>query len=306
EKAGVLALMAAAELRSEHHIADAIRRAAAAHGVIPPAVERFQAEPGLGVEAVVDGRLVQIGSDRYMRRLGISLEAAEERAKELAAQAKSPLFAAIDGELAAVFAVADSLKQGAGKAVAALQAIGMEIAMLTGDNEATAQAVARKLGIRQVMAEVLPDDKAAEIRRLQESGKRVAFVGDGINDGPALAQADVGIAIGTGTEIAIETADVVLMRGDLRGIVDAIALSRSTRRTILGNFAWAYGYNVVLIPVAAGLLVPAFGLLLNPMLAAAAMSLSSIFVLTNSLRLRRFQPAYGQETAAGRPQTQAA
>ncbi|NLO80376.1 MAG: copper-translocating P-type ATPase [Xanthomonadaceae bacterium] len=306
EKAGVLALMAAAELRSEHHIADAIRRAAAAHGVIPPAVERFQAEPGLGVEAVVDGRLVQIGSDRYMRRLGISLEAAEERAKELAAQAKSPLFAAIDGELAAVFAVADSLKQGAGKAVAALQAIGMEIAMLTGDNEATAQAVARKLGIRQVMAEVLPDDKAAEIRRLQESGKRVAFVGDGINDGPALAQADVGIAIGTGTEIAIETADVVLMRGDLRGIVDAIALSRSTRRTILGNFAWAYGYNVVLIPVAAGLLFPAFGLLLNPMLAAAAMSLSSIFVLTNSLRLRRFQPAYGQETAAGRPQTQAA
>jgi len=284
----VLALVAAAESQSEHPIAEAISRAATERGLTLPPVERFSAEPGWGVEALVQGRLVQVGADRYMQRLGIALGEAEARAKELAAQTKSPLYAAIDGRLAAVFAVADTIKEGSGKAMATLQSMGLSVAMLTGDNRATAEAVARRLGISRVMAEVLPEDKAAEIRRLQENGKRVVFVGDGINDGPALAQADVGIAIGSGTDIAIEAADVVLMRDDLRGIIAAIALSRRTRNTILVNFAWAYGYNIILIPVAAGLLFPAFGLLLNPMLAAAAMSLSSILVLGNSLRLRRF------------------
>jgi Cu+-exporting ATPase len=298
----VLALVAAAESQSEHPIAEAISRAATSRGLTLPAVNSFAAEPGWGVEAVIAGRTVQVGADRYMKRLQISLGDAAERAGELAAQAKSPLYAAIDGELAAVFAVADTLKEGSPEAMAALQAMGLEVAMLTGDNRATATAVASELGIARVLAEVLPEDKAAEIRRLQESGKRVIFVGDGINDGPALAQADVGIAIGTGTDIAIETADVVLMRGDLRGIVNAIALSRRTRNTILGNFAWAYGYNVALIPVAAGVLFPAFGILLNPMIAAGAMSLSSIFVLGNSLRLRRFSPALKQSPTPATPE----
>jgi Cu+-exporting ATPase len=168
--------------------------------------------------------------------------------------------------------------------------------MLTGDNRATADAIARQVGIQQILAEVLPDQKAAEIRRLQAEGKRVAFVGDGINDAPALAQADVGIAIGTGTDIAIESGDVVLMSGDLRGIVNATALSKRTHRTIIGNFVWAYGYNVALIPVAAGVLYPFIGVLLSPMLAAAAMSISSVFVLTNSLRLRRFTSDTGNAT----------
>jgi Cu+-exporting ATPase len=304
EEEEVLALVAAAESQSEHPIAEAIGRAATSRGLTLAPVEQFSAEPGWGVEAVVQGRLVQVGADRYMQRLGIALGDAEIRAKELAAQAKSPLYAAIDGRLAAVFAVADSIKEGSGTAMATLQSMGLEVSMLTGDNRATAEAVARRLGIRQVMAEVLPEDKAAEIRRLQANGKRVAFVGDGINDGPALAQADVGIAIGTGTDIAIETADVVLMRGDLRGIIDAIRLSRRARHTILGNFVWAYGYNVVLIPVAAGLLFPSFGILLNPMLAAGAMSLSSVFVLTNSLRLRRFSGSQQPELTAANDRKQ--
>lgn len=289
DEAEVLALVAAAESRSEHPIAEAIARAAAERGLALPAVERFAAEPGWGVEAQVAGRTVQVGADRYMKRLGIPLGEAGARARALAAQAKSPLYAAVDGRMAAVFAVADSLKDGSREAIAALKAQGLEVAMLTGDNRATADAIAREVGIEQVLAEVLPDQKAAEVKRLQAEGRRVAFVGDGINDAPALAQADAGIAIGTGTDIAIEAGDVVLMRGDLRGIVDAIALSRRTRSTIIGNFAWAYGYNVALIPVAAGLLYPFTGFLLNPMIAAGAMSLSSVFVLTNSLRLRRFR-----------------
>jgi Cu+-exporting ATPase len=250
----------------------------------------FRAEPGFGIEATVDGHKVQVGADRYMRRLGIEPGAAAERAAEFAGEAKTPLYAAIDGRLAGVIAVADPLKDGSREAVAALHALGLEVAMLTGDNIRTAEAIARQAGIDRIVAEVLPDQKAEEVRRLQAEGQRVAFVGDGINDAPALAQADVGIAIGTGTDIAIEAGDVILMSGDLRGIVNATALAKRTLRTIWINFFWAYAYNVALIPIAAGALYPLLGLLLNPMLAAAAMSVSSLFVVTNSLRLRTFRP----------------
>ena len=286
----VLRLVAAVEAQSEHPIAEAIVRGARARGLELPAVSHFSAEPGYGIEADVAGHRLHIGADRYMNRLGIGLGKAEERAKALAEDAKSPFYAAVDGRLAAVIAVADPLKEGSVEAISALKAQGLEVAMLTGDNRGTADAIARQVGIQRVLAEVLPDQKADEIKRLQAEGGKVAFVGDGINDAPALAQADVGIAIGTGTDIAIEAGDVVLMRGDLRGIVNAVALSKRTHRTIIGNFVWAYGYNVALIPVAAGVLYPFIGVLLSPMLAAAAMSVSSVFVLTNSLRLRRFTP----------------
>ncbi|MAX33923.1 MAG: heavy metal translocating P-type ATPase [Halomonadaceae bacterium] len=290
----VLRWVAAVEAQSEHPIAEAIVRGAKDRSLDLPSISRFQAEPGFGIEAEVDGHKLNVGADRYMRLLGIDLGKAEGRAAALAKEAKSPLYAAVDGKLAAIIAVADPLKEGSVEAIASLRAQGLEVAMLTGDNRATAEAIARQVGIQQVLAEVLPDQKATEIKRLQAEGRNTAFVGDGINDAPALAQADVGIAIGTGTDIAIEAGDVVLMRGDLRGIVNATALSKRTRKTILSNFAWAYGYNVALIPVAAGALYPFTGFLLNPILAAAAMSLSSIFVLTNSLRLRRFQPASGE------------
>ena len=287
----VLAWVAAVETQSEHPIAEAIVKGAKDRGLTWPAVSDFQAEPGYGIQAYVAGHRINVGADRYMSRLEIELDTVADRARTLAETAKSPLYVAVDGRLAAVIAVADPLKEGSVEAIAALKASGLSVAMLTGDNRGTAEAIARQVGIERVLAEVLPDQKAAEVKRLQAEGARVAFVGDGINDAPALAQADVGIAIGTGTDIAIEAGDVVLMRGDLRGIVDAAALSRGTRKTILGNFVWAYGYNLALIPVAAGVLFPFTGFLLNPMLAAGAMSLSSIFVLTNSLRLRRFEPA---------------
>ncbi|MEG3115493.1 MULTISPECIES: heavy metal translocating P-type ATPase [unclassified Salinicola] len=286
----VLQLVAAVEAHSEHPIAEAIVRGAQTRGLELPAVSHFSAEPGYGIEAEVAGHRLHVGADRYMHRLGIELGQAEACAKAFAEDAKSPLYAAVDGRLAAVIAVSDPLKEGSIEAITALEALGLEVAMLTGDNRATAEAIARQVGIQRILSEVLPDQKADEIKRLQAVGGKVAFVGDGINDAPALAQADVGIAIGTGTDIAIEAGDVVLMRGDLRGIVNAVALSKRTHRTIIGNFVWAYGYNVALIPVAAGVLYPFIGVLLNPMLAAAAMSVSSVFVLTNSLRLRRFTP----------------
>jgi Cu+-exporting ATPase len=285
----VLRLVAAAETKSEHPIADAVVRGARARGVAPALVARFEAEPGYGIDAEVEGHRVQVGADRYMRRLGIALDVAEARAAAFAEAARTPLYAAVDGELAAVLAVADPLKEGSREAVAALHDLGLEVAMLTGDNKATASAIARQVGIDRVLAEVLPDQKAEEVRRLQGEGRKVGFVGDGINDAPALAQADVGIAIGTGTDIAIEAGDVVLMSGDLRGIVNATALARRTLRTIRHNFFWAYAYNVALIPVAAGAFYPLAGVMLSPILAAAAMSLSSVFVVTNSLRLRGFR-----------------
>lgn len=286
----VLGWVAAVEAQSEHPIGQAIVTAARERELTLSEVKAFNNVPGFGIEADVAGRQIHIGADRYMASLGIDVASAQEQARTLAEAGKSPFYAAIDRHLAVIIAVADPVKEGSLEAIGELKALGLEVAMLTGDNRVTAEAIARQLGIERVLAEVLPQQKAEEIKRLQEQGKRVAFVGDGINDAPALAQAHVGIAIGTGTDVAIEAGDVVLMRGDLRGIVNAAALSRRTRSTILGNFFWAYGYNLALIPVAAGILYPLSGFLLNPMLAAGAMSLSSIFVLTNSLRLRRFTP----------------
>jgi Cu+-exporting ATPase len=286
----VLAWVAAAEQQSEHPIAQAVVEAARQRGLQWTRPGSFQAEPGYGLQAEIDGRIIQVGADRYMEQLGIDMTSAGDLGNELADQAKTPLYAAINGELAAVLAVADALKEGSVEAVRALQDSGLQVAMVTGDNTHTAKAVAKRAGIDRVLAEVLPGQKAQEVQRLQAERHRVAFVGDGINDAPALAQADIGVAIGTGTDIAIEAGDVILMSGDLRGIVNAFALAKRTYRTIFGNFFWAYAYNVALIPLAAGVLYPWMGLLLSPMLAAAAMSVSSLFVVTNSLRLRRFDP----------------
>ncbi len=286
----ILRLVAAAESKSEHPIADAIVRAAKDRGIELPAVTTFDAEAGYGIVAEADGHKLHVGADRYMEKLGLDLGDGATSGAALARQGKTPLYAAIDGQLVAVIAVADPLKEGSREAVEALHALGLEVAMLTGDNRATAEAIAAEAGIDRVLAEVLPDQKAAEVRRLQAEGKKVAFVGDGINDAPALAQADVGIAIGTGTDVAIEAGDVILMSGDLRGIVNATGLSKKTLRTIWLNFFWAYAYNISLIPLAAGALYPVLGILLNPMLAAAAMSISSLFVVVNSLRLRHFRP----------------
>jgi Cu+-exporting ATPase len=287
----VLALVAAAEDKSEHPVARALVAAARSRGLELRPTDSFEAVPGFGLSAVIDGRQVEVGADRYMARLGHSLDRYADKAQRLAAEGKTPLYAAIDGRAVAMLAVADPVKDGSRTAIDALHELGLQVAMVTGDNQRTAQAIARQVGIDTVLAEVLPEQKAGEVKRLQSDGRRVAFVGDGINDAPALAQSDVGIAIGTGTDIAIEAGDVILMSGDLRGIVNAIALSRRTLRTIRNNFIWAYAYNVALIPVAAGVLFPFVGVLLSPMLAAAAMSVSSVFVVTNSLRLRGFEPA---------------
>jgi Cu+-exporting ATPase len=287
----VLRLVAAVEARSEHPVGEAIVRAAKdVRGLTLPQAMDFDAEPGFGVHAAVEDHVVQVGADRYMRKFGIDLSSVAAVAEQFARDGKTPLYAAIDGRLAAALSVSDPLKDGSVEAVAALHALGLKVAMVTGDNRHTAQAIAARVGIDEVLAEVLPDQKATEVKRLQADNRRIAFVGDGINDAPALAQADVGVAIGTGTDIAIEAGDVILMSGDLRGIINAVALSRRTLRTIIYNFVWAYAYNVALIPVAAGALYPFMHLLLNPMLAAGAMSISSLFVLTNSLRLRGFRP----------------
>jgi len=286
-----LRLAAAVEVRSEHPIATAIVEAADAKGLAAPAAESFAAIPGFGAEANVGGRRVQVGADRYMARLGVELGTVSSEAARLAAEAKTPLFVAVDGRLAAVIAVADPIKPGTPAALAALHAAGLKVAMITGDNARTARAVAEVLGVDEVVAEVLPDGKVAALQALRRKYGAAAFVGDGINDAPALAAADVGIAMGAGTDIAIESADVVLMRSDLRAVATAVALSRATLANIRQNLAWAFGYNVLLIPLAAGVLYPLFGLTLSPMVAAGAMALSSVSVLANALRLRGFRPA---------------
>jgi len=297
----VLALVAAVETRSEHPIAEAIVAAAGQRELTLAPVEGFEATPGYGVTATVSGRTVAVGADRFMTRLGLDVSTFLPTAQRLGEEGKSPLYAAIDGRLAAVIAVADPIKDTTPEAIRALHALGLKVAMITGDNAATAAAIARQLGIDEVAAEVLPDGKVAALKTFRANGARVAFVGDGINDAPALAEADVGLAIGTGTDVAIEAADVVLMSGDLRGVTNAIALSQATIRNIKQNLFWAFAYNAVLIPVAAGALYPLNGMLLSPIFAAAAMALSSIFVLGNALRLKRFRAPMSIEATASSP-----
>ncbi|WP_218139942.1 heavy metal translocating P-type ATPase [Loktanella fryxellensis] len=296
-RADVLALVASVEAKSEHPIARAIVDAAAAEGLTLSDPSRFDSVTGHGVTAFVDGHRVEVGADRFMNSCGVEIGLFASASTQLAGAGKSPLYAAIDGKLAAIMAIADPIKPSTPAAIRALHDLGLKVVMITGDNRRTAQAIARDLGIDDVVAEVLPDGKVAAVTALQRKHGRVAFVGDGINDAPALAQADVGIAIGTGTDIAIEAADVVLMSGNLAGVPQAIALSRATIRNIRQNLFWAFAYNAALIPVAAGALYPAFGVLLSPMLAAGAMAMSSVFVLGNALRLRRFAPATVVATA---------
>jgi Au+-exporting ATPase len=291
DRSSVLRLVAAVEAKSEHPIAHAIVDAAAADGILLPAVSDFGSVTGFGVKATVDGTRVEIGADRYMVDLGHDVAAFSKVAERLGNEGKSPLYAAIDGKLAAIIAVADPIKDTTPAAIKALHDLGLKVAMITGDNARTAKAIAARLGIDEVVAEVLPDGKVDAVRRLRAKYGKVAFVGDGINDAPALAQADVGLAIGTGTDIAIEAADVVLMSGNLQGVPNAIALSKATIGNIRQNLFWAFAYNTALIPVAAGVLYPAYGILLSPVFAAGAMALSSVFVLGNALRLRRVKVA---------------
>ncbi|ASD27150.1 heavy metal translocating P-type ATPase [Brevundimonas diminuta] len=289
DRAQVLSLVAAVESRSEHPIAGAIVEAAKAEGLSLPAVAEFDSVTGFGVKAVAGGARVEIGADRYMAELGHDVKAFGPISQRLGDEGKSPLYAAIDGRLAAIIAVADPIKSATPAAIKALHGLGLKVAMITGDNARTAGAIAARLGIDEVVAEVLPDGKVDAVRRLRSKHGKVAFVGDGINDAPALAEADVGLAIGTGTDIAIEAADVVLMSGSLQGVPNAIALSKATIGNIRQNLFWAFAYNTALIPVAAGLLYPAYGVLLSPVFAAGAMALSSVFVLGNALRLRTFK-----------------
>jgi heavy metal translocating P-type ATPase len=290
DRATVLAAVAAVESKSEHPIARAIVAAAVKDGLTLPHFSDFASVTGYGVSAQAGGHRIEVGADRYMVKLGLDVTAFAETAARLGDEGKTPLYAAIDGRLAAILAVSDPIKETTPQAIRALHALGLKVAMITGDNARTAHAIARQLGIDEVVAEVLPDGKVAAVKRLMAQGA-LAYVGDGINDAPALAAADVGLAVGTGTDIAIEAADVVLMTGRLTAVPDAIALSRAVMRNIRQNLFWAFVYNAALIPVAAGVLYPSFGLLLSPIFAAAAMALSSVFVLGNALRLRRFLPA---------------
>jgi Cu+-exporting ATPase len=290
-EAELLALAAAAERGSEHPLGAAVVREATERALPIPSAADFRAIAGGGIAATAEGHRVLVGRAGFLEAEGIDVAALTESAARLAANAISPVFVAVDGQAAAVLGIADTPKHGSAAAVAALRRFGLEVVMLTGDNRRTAEAIARTLGIERVLADVRPDGKAAAIEELRVGGRGVAMVGDGINDAPALAAADVGIAMGTGTDVAMESAGVTLMSGDLRGLVTAIELSRATMANIRQNLFWAFAYNVVLIPVAMGVLYPFSGILLDPILAAAAMALSSVTVVSNALRLRGFRAA---------------
>lgn len=285
----VLALVAAVEQSSEHPIAEAIVRAAKTRNLLLKNPDTFTALPGMGVSADVDGHEVFVGADRLLAQQNISLSTISDVASNLAVSGKSPLYAVIDGKLAAIIAVADTIKETTPDAIKAFHKLGLKVAMITGDNKKTAAAIAQQLSIDDVVAEVLPTGKVDAVRALRARFGKLAFVGDGINDAPALADADTGIAVGTGTDVAIESADVVLMGGDLLGVVNALAISQATIRNIKQNLFWAFAYNACLIPLAAGVLYPLNETLLSPMLAAGAMAMSSVFVLGNALRLKRFK-----------------
>ncbi len=287
----ILLYAAAAEKGSEHPLGEAIIRRARDRGIGIKGAERFEAIPGHGIKAVINSRAVLLGNERLMTDEKIDTAGLRDKALRLSGDGKTPMFLAVDGRAAGIVAVADTLKDEAVAAVRSLRRMGIEVVMITGDNQRTGEAIGRLAGIDRVLAEVLPGEKAEQVKRLQAGSRVVAMVGDGINDAPALAQADVGIAIGTGTDVAMEASDITLISGDIRGVVTAIALSMATMRNIKQNLFWAFAYNVILIPVAAGVLFPFFGILLNPMLAAGAMGFSSVTVVTNALRLKRFRPA---------------
>lgn len=285
----VLHLVGAVEAKSEHPIATAIVRAAGAADL--PEVEEFNTITGMGARGIVNGKTVLVGADRFMEQEGIALGLLEAEGQKFAKSGATPLFAAVDGQIVAAIGVSDPIKPSTPAAILALKELGLKVAMITGDNQITAEAIARELGIDHVVAEVLPSGKVAAVEDLRATFGKVAFVGDGINDAPALAAADTGIAIGTGTDVAIEAADVVLMSGELTAAINALKISKATMRNIHQNLFWAFAYNAALIPVAAGVLYPATGTLLSPMLAAGAMAMSSVFVISNALRLRRVAPA---------------
>lgn len=290
DKNRLLQIAASAEKRSEHPLGEAIVRGAEKEQLPIVELSRFNAIPGHGIEVEIDQQNILLGNKKLMIERNIILAELETVSDDLATEGKTPMYIAVDGKLAGIIAVADVVKESSARAIKKLHSMGIEVAMITGDNRRTAEAIARQVGIDRVLAEVLPQDKANEVKKLQAEGKKVAMVGDGINDAPALAQADIGIAIGSGTDVAMESADIVLMRSDLMDVATAIQLSKSTIRNIKQNLFWAFGYNVAGIPIAAGLLYVFGGPLLSPILAAAAMSFSSVSVVTNALRLKNFKP----------------
>jgi Cu+-exporting ATPase len=287
----LLSLAAAVEKNSEHPLAEAVVQYARAQGVkMPlPEVTDFEAVAGMGVQGIVSDKLIQIGTQRWMETLAIDTRALQSQRQQWEAEAKTTVLVAVDSHIEGLIGIADALKPSSVEAIKALRQMGLEVVMLTGDNQKTAEAIARELGIRRVFAEVPPEQKAAQVKAIQAEGKIVAMVGDGINDAPALAQADVGIAIGTGTDVAMAVSDITLISGDLHGIVTAIQLSKATMGNIRQNLFWAYIYNICGIPIAAGILYPLFGWLLNPIIAGGAMAFSSVSVVTNALRLRNFK-----------------
>jgi Cu+-exporting ATPase len=294
----LLRLVASAERSSEHPLGESIVRGAEEKGLELAEPGEFESVTGMGIRVSVEGKRLLVGSRRLLDDAGLDTAILEKEAERLAVEGKTSIFVAIDGTPAGVVAVADTVKEDSAIAIATLRSLGLEVVMITGDNRHTAEAIARQVGIERVLAEVLPQDKALEVRRLQGENKLVGMVGDGINDAPALAQADVGIAIGTGTDVAIEASDITLISGELKGVATAITLSRATMRNIRQNLTFAFVYNTIGIPVAAGVLYPPFGILLSPMIAAAAMAMSSLSVVSNANRLRNYKPSALVEPSA--------
>lgn len=286
----LLRLAASAEKGSEHPLGEAIVRKAETDNILFAKVDRFNAIPGHGIEVLMEGRNTLLGNHKLMIDRGIQLQGMEAESDRLASEGKTLMYIAIDGRISGIIAVADVAKENSMKAIDKLHKMGKKVAMITGDNRRIAEAIAKQVGIDRILAEILPQDKANEVKKLQNEGKKVDMVGDGINDAPALARADIGIAIGSGTDVAMESADIVLMKSDLLDVPTAIQLSKSTIRNIKQNLFWAFGYNVAGIPIAAGLLYLFGGPRLNPIIAEAAMSLSSVSVVSNALRLKNFKP----------------